>query len=220
MSNRSIPSSQKPSCYVDVVSELHQSELTALRCASYQKYYGEDVDLSALRWNPWDLRFFSLGVFDNGRLISILRLAHIKTAQEFQQMMLSDFDSSILSLPVVILSRAATHEDFESRGFHTLLRYYAFDLAFASGANWIAGTFKMDSIRTQQLSSMGYELTVNPIPWNDFLKSHDPTYMATINLPLHFERARLRMRKSIESLLNAYPPIYSRTVLLERMRQA
>ena len=212
-----IGASQKLACYIDVVGESYGDQLTALRTSSYNRHYGEDVDISALRWNPWDLRFFSLGVFENHQLVSTLRLAHIKTERDYQQMMLSKFNSDAVSLPVVILSRAATHENYESRGLHTLLRYHAFGLALASGANWVAGTFKMDAKRARQLESMGYTLEVNPVPWDDFLKSHEPTYTATINLSVHFDNARSRMLNTIAPLLETYPVLYSQDVLVKRM---
>lgn len=202
---------------VDLVYEFDKEKLFNLRSYAYKKQYGPDVDVSALHWNSWDDRFINLGVFDGENLISLLRVAHIKDVLEYEKIMLFDFDSTALTLPVVILSRAATAEGWISSGLHSLLRLHALRIAKASGAKWVTGTFKKDTQRLQQLKDMGYEISENPVPWQSFLKSHESTLVATLNLDTHYDRAESRLIKKVSTLELDFPAVFNFDELVKRM---
>jgi hypothetical protein len=205
---------------VDLIYESDKEALFELRAQAYKKNYNENVDLSALKWSPWDQRFINLGVFENNSLVSLLRIAHVKELTDYKKIMLCELDSAKIELPVVILSRAATHDGKESQGLHSLLRLHALRLAKLSGVKWVTGTFQKDAKRIAQLESMGYELTTNPTAWSSFLKSNGPTYIATLNLETSFAKAENRLLMTAESLIEKYPARYENSVLIERMRRA
>lgn len=210
----------RPSNCIDLINESDGDEMFYLRSRSYKKQYGADVDVSALKWNSWDERFINLGVFAESELVSLLRIAYINDHEEYKKIMLCDFDSDVMSMPLVVLSRAATSERYESQGFHSILRLQAFRLSKAARAEWIVGTFKKDSKRVPQLLEMGYELSTNPIPWGSFLKSREPTLVARLNMARHFIQAEKRLVQSTQQLQEKYPVVFDFNFLVERMHKA
>lgn len=206
------------SCRVDLVLVEQKNELFQLRSESYQRQYGESVDVSVLKWNSWDQRFLNLGVFDQDRLISCLRISHIKSKEEYKKMML--IEAGEQEVPLVILNRAATHKDHESQGLHSLLRWHALRLAHLSGLRWVMGTFTKDSKRILQLRKLGYEFSTNPVPWGDFLKSQEETWVAKLDLKSHFEQAEKSLRDKVKDLNAKYPAGYNQSELLLRMAES
>ena len=210
----------RPQLCVDLVQHSDRDQMYELRATAYRKQYGQDVDISVLHWNSWDERFINLGVFEDNKLISVLRIAHVKDSETYQKIMLCDFENQGMQFPVIILSRASTHESYLSKGYHSLLRYHAFNLASKAHVNWVVGTLKQDSERLNQMADMGYELSINPEPWGSFLKSHEPTYVAKLNISKFHDRAITRLKPAIESILSEYPAIYDDCLLVERMKRA
>ena len=212
-------SHERQNC-VDLIYESDKEQLFELRASSYKRQYGQNVDVTALRWNSWDERFINLGVFEGPQLVSTLRIARVNSLEEYKKIMLCEFDPAHLEMPLVILSRAATQENRQSEGLHSLLRYYALSLTSMAGIHWVIGTFKKNSQRVSQLTEMGYELSTNPIPWQSFLKSNEPTYVASLNLQKYYPQAQTRLLTSAKDLIKKYPVQFDTEDLIERMHRA
>lgn len=205
---------------VDLLNANDQEEFFELRSSTYKSQYGSNVDVNALKWNHWDERFANLGVFHNGKLVSLLRVVFIDDPEEYKKILLYDFNSSDLVMPVAILNRAATHADHATKGFHSLLRLHALRLLKQMNVEWVLGTLLKDSRRVTQMKEMGYEFQENPVPWNGFLKSSSPPLVARLNLEHNYERAEKRLLLSAEPLLNIYPARYNAVEILSRLAEA
>lgn len=204
--------------FIDVITEQFKDQLFQLRSHAYKNHYGNNVDVSALRWNSWDDRFISLGVFEKGKLVSALRIAVVGNVEDYIKIMCTEFDSLVMDLPVAILSRAATHKNFENKGLHSLLRLHALRLIKRAEINWVAGTFKKNARRIKQLTEMGYIFEINSVPWDNFLRSHEPTFIAKLDLKTHFDKAEMRLLEKTLPIFENFPKAYDFETLVVRIK--
>ncbi len=190
---------------VDFVRHDGHDVLYRLRREAYQNEYQDQVNVDGLRPTDFEARFLNLGIYDRGQLVSVLRIAPVDNVEDYRRIMLIDFEPEHLSLPLVILGRAATKPGFESQGLHTLLRFHAFHLAKCLGVKWIVGTFKADAKRMVQLGRMGYQFSINENRWDKVVKVDEPTIVARMDIHHHFDRAVSVMKGAADRLSFKFP---------------
>lgn len=183
-----------------------QSDLIyELRKEAYLREYGEQARIEALRPTEFESEFQNLGAFKSGQLVSVLRISLVNNQEYYYRIMLAEFEPEELTLPLVILGRAATRQGYEARGLHTLLRYHAFHWAKRSGVKWIVGTFKSDTKRMTQLAKMGYQFSLNPKKWDGVLNAERPAIVARVDIGKNFDRAKSVMQSTYERLNSEFP---------------
>jgi hypothetical protein len=207
-----------PNC-IDNLTAHDAEALYQLRSESYVREFGSEVDPSVLRWNPWDDRFVNLGLFEQSQLVSVLRIAQINEERLFQKMMLCRHQDFNLTWPITVLSRAATRKGLESRGLHSLLRFYAFQLAEAAESQWIVSSLKANSKRISQLKRVGYELIPYQKTWDSFLKNEELGYLAKFEVKLRFRRGYEILNSTTAEVQKQFPPIFKFDQLVSKMKK-
>lgn len=177
--------------YLRTLTSDDAKQVTKLRTEAYGRQYENRVDLHRVAWGENDERFLNLGLFERstGGLVSVLRLAYLKTALDFEKVVLSKHSPETFPLPLVVLGRGATRADCEGQGHHGVLRWAALKISKQSGAHSVVGTLEESSPRLKQMAELGYEFTKNENNWDGFLKNKSPIVIATLQADSRLDRA-------------------------------
>lgn len=174
-----------------ILTEADAEKVSKLRVAAYRRQYGERADSAKLHWNSNDRRYLNIGVVrkNDGELLSTLRIAFLRVPGDFEKVVLMKHDPVRFDLPLSVLGRGATHEDFEGQGLHGLLRRAALEISKDAGALSIVGTMEIGSLRIRQMTEIGYTFSENPEPWNGFLINDKPVVIGILPAGEKLDRA-------------------------------
>lgn len=151
------------------VSDIQKIE--DIRVEEYRRYYGENVDVTGLKWNRADGHSVHLGYLDGGNLVSYLRLSFFSSLDKLEKTTLFRTPSNI-PLPVGLLARAATRHAYAGQGLHSILRCRALEFCMQHGIDCVLGTLEKRSPRLQQLTEVGYNIISTQGSWSGgYLKS-------------------------------------------------
>ncbi len=161
---------------LQALSNQHSDLVTKLRTEAYIRRYGERADVSRLRWNANDERYLNIGLIRerDGELVSIIRLAYLKTPLDFYKVVLLKHDPLKFELPLVVIGRVATSAEYEGKGLHGILRWAGLKISKQAGAKSIVGTMEEGSLRLKQMAEIGYEFLLNDEKWEGYLKNEKP----------------------------------------------
>lgn len=139
-------------------------KIETIRFLEYIRYYGENVDISGLKWNRADQNSVHLGLMSGNTLVSYLRLSFFSSAEKLENTTLFKTPSHI-QLPVALLARAATLADFAGQGLHSILRCRALEICMQHGIDTVLGSLEKRSSRLQQLADIGYQVIGTQDSW-------------------------------------------------------
>ena len=173
-----------------ILNTSHAEKVSKLRVDAYLHRYGDRAVSKKLLWNNNDERYLNIGLIDSAHeLLSTLRIALLRTAGDFKSVMLMPHDPARCELPVIVLGRGATRQDFESQGFHGVLRSSALKISRGTVATAVMGTMEQGSLRIPQMKELGYTFFENQEPWNGFLKDEKPAAVAILPKGPRLDRA-------------------------------
>ncbi len=165
---------------LEILESTHSEALGELRRIAYKAQFGERVDDAKLSWNPNDLLFLNLGLFNGEQLAACLRISVIESDREFHRVTLQPARPGT-RYPLIVLSRGATRPEFASQGLHSHLRLHALKLAQAAGPWDVLGAMEADSPRIKQLKELGYTFEACPNEWDGFLKSSQTVMLGSLD---------------------------------------
>ena len=185
------------------LNSAHASQVSKLRTDAYRRRYGERADVERLKWSPNDERFLNIGLLRqrDGELVSIIRLAFLKTPLDFYKVVLLKHNSTRFQLPLVVIGRVATAAEYEGKGLHGILRWAGLLISKQAGAKSIVGTMEEGSLRLKQMGEIGYEFQMNEEPWEGYLKNEKPIVVGILYADQRLDRGceiladRFRERK-------------------------
>ncbi|CAN5604556.1 hypothetical protein BH10BDE1_BH10BDE1_20920 [soil metagenome] len=185
------------------LNSAHAGQVSKLRTEAYRRRYGERADVERLKWSPNDERFLNIGLLRkrDGELVSIIRLAFLKTPLDFYKVVLLKHDPNRFELPLVVIGRVATAVEYEGKGLHGILRWAGLLISKKAGAKSIVGTMEEGSLRLKQMGEIGYEFLMNEEPWEGYLKNEKPIVVGILYADHRLDRGceilaeRFRERK-------------------------
>ncbi len=155
-------------------------EISRLRAQAYRKF-GDDLrNPNALNFGPTDRKNLNLGILENQKLVSVLRIEKHLNLETLELSLQSPARPS--RLPTAVLSRAATAEGSENRGYGMLLRKIAIEALIKADYGEVFGTFKSSAKRKLFLESIGYKAHSPGRKWADFLLSKEPIVLVRLDL--------------------------------------
>ncbi len=178
---------------IRVLDAKDAEQLNSLRESAYRHRYGDQVDVSALRWNARLDHVLDFGLFENEALISAYRMDRVSdiSQAEFLLQIRVDAASPLMNViyPFALGCRACTRIDRQNHGFHFILRAAAIRFLMKSRASHLVSTFRADNPWTSALKQAGYEIFENPQGWGDFIKSSSPACIGILDIRKHGSRA-------------------------------
>lgn len=156
------------------------AEISRLRAQAYRKFGDDLKNPSTLNFGPTDRKNLNLGVLENRKLVSVLRIEKHLDLETLKLSLQNTVSPS--RLPTAVLSRAATAENFKNCGYGMLLRKVAIEALIKAGYGEVFGTFKSSARRKQFLESIGYKTHSSDQKWADFLLSEEPVTLARLDL--------------------------------------
>jgi hypothetical protein len=155
-------------------SDSSRAAIVDLRRIAFQRKFASQIDLAGLEWNQTDAESVHFGVWNEGALVSTLRLTQIEDARRFEDILLFPGTDAFADVPCAVLARAATDAKFVGLNLGMKLRVTAYEYWLSNApvtARYIFGTALADSKRLETLRSWGYEFAQNEKPWAGHLKS-------------------------------------------------
>lgn len=197
------------------VDRNFKEEINNLRRQEYAQASGFSVDLDTLQWKTSDDESYVMVARQNGIIVSTMRGEVIEDKSVLEKKLEChwDFDYQ-LKLPVLLLSRAATLNSHQTKGFNLVLRYWFLKLAIHHKIPMVLGTFVAGSPRQNTLQKMGYRFFENETGWQQSTyRSHRPVIVAALDLTtserqaLHYCQAKGLFNDKSIVFNNEYPPL-------------
>jgi len=191
---------------VHVVRDLDsfaRVEVCQLRKLAYTAAHGSAIDPAGLDWNDIDDRSQHLGLFREGKLISLLRITRVEESVTFNRILLQK-PSEKTPLPGTILSRAATDPKDGQSSLNHILRYAALQRLSQEGIRYVYGTAVRKAKRLAFLESLGYEIDHSHEGWqNSFWRTAEPSVLLSLDLAKCLSKATDGLLKSLGTEVTA-----------------
>lgn len=142
-----------------------KEKIVELRHLAYENYYKDKVLLSGLDWNSIDEKSTHLSLSIDSQMVCYLRISVFSDIHQFLKTTQIPLITPDPDTPYVLLSRGATHPNFNSLGFHSILRRCALEICLNSGLYNIYGSLESRSARLDQLLSLGYKIVNRASTW-------------------------------------------------------
>ena len=149
---------------------------------SFGSAKGFMVNRNSLTWTQTDDYYPTLGVFNNNRLVSMMRLEWILTEKELVFKSQENVSFNPFTYPIGYLAKAATEPGFDGTGLNTLLRYHCFKIFECWKVHWIVGFMVHGSPRVFTMQEMGYSFYTKKNKWNGAFVSNPNVHFAYLNL--------------------------------------
>ena len=148
-------------------------EIIELRRKSFARQYKNLFKPDAMIWNTTDRSSLHLGIKDQGKLVSALRLSFFNVTSKF-------CDATLISLPegfskpYSLPSRAATDCNYLNIGLHSRLRCHALEICLSFKFHSVFGSIETSAARFRKLLELGYEVVGAAKKWESkFLSSQE-----------------------------------------------
>ncbi len=191
------------------LSTQEKDQIVSLRQGSYKSYYGSDVDVQGLSWNWTDENSAHLGYLNKGELVSCLRLSIYQSLRLLESATLFTTPQTV-DLPVAVLGRAVTSDQFSTRHLHTHLRVFALETCLIKNISTVVGSLEERSARLSSLKDFGYQILDRQDAWKEScVKSTGPVVLIGLTSSDEIRSAAFQMRKryDITTLLPELPSI-------------
>ncbi len=174
-----------------LVDRTHAADISALRMREYANASGFALDLTTLAWRGSDDDSFVLAARAGGSIIATMRGELIEDAELLERKLECPWDFAPLpSMPVLLLSRAATCSEHRSSGLNAVMRHWFIRFAIERGAGAVIGTFVAGSPREHSLRAMGYQFYANPLGWQQSTyRSLRPVHVVSLDVKADGARA-------------------------------
>ena len=188
------------------VDDKSKTEINQLRTQEYAKASGFQLDLSTLNWKPSDDDSFVMAAKKDQTILATMRGEFIDELSILEAKLECPWNfSDDFKLPVLLLSRAATHSSQRGSGLNLLLRYWFLKFALARNIQFVVGTFVSGSPRENSLKEMGYEFYENKLGWQQSsYRSLRPVSVVALNLKTHGEHALEYCLKRLSNEMTEY----------------
>ncbi len=180
----------------DIYSELVRK--------SFGSAKGFMVNRNSLTWTPTDDYYPTLGVFNNNKLVSMMRLEWILTEKELVYKSQEEVSFAPFTYPIGYLAKAATEPGYDGSGLNTLLRYHCFKIFKCWKVNWIVGFMVFGSPRVFTMQEMGYSFYTKKNKWNGAFVSDRNVHFAYLNVDEKMNDAMAYLEKELAPILNEY----------------
>ncbi len=197
-------------------------QVTKLRSEAYTRRYGARADIDRLKWNANDERYLNIGLIrqrDN-ELVSIIRLAYLKTPLDFYKVVLLRHNPARFELPLAVIGRVATSTEYEGKGLHGILRRAGLKMSKQAGAKSVVGTMEEGSLRLKQMAEIGYEFLMNDEPWEGYLKNEKPIVVGILHADQRMDRACEILKERFEARKIMFDDLIDYDFAEKRLREA
>jgi predicted GNAT family N-acyltransferase len=190
---------------------LNRNDVVSLRKEAFLAKYDKDqINLSGLDWNWTDDHSNHLGLYQDNRLVSCLRLSVFNSSSDFYNASRIPMKMDCSS-PYTLLARAATHPDYASQGLHNLLRLRALEICQHMKLDNIFGSLAENSDRLKQLSDLGYEIVGTAESWeNSYLKNTGKVVLIHLKQEKLSHAIQLLLQKCKVDRLSDFPETIKR----------
>jgi hypothetical protein len=190
---------------VFILNASHAAQYEELLKRAYAFAEGFVVRSAGLRWTVAGTVYPTLGIYDHGNLISVMRVETVLNQAELDYKIGSHVDTSQYCFPAMYLTKAATWPGLKEKGYNSLLRYHSLKLAEQWGIRYIFGTMVENSPRVFTMQEMGYTFYKVDQKWSgNFISDRHPL-VAVLDMKQHAERAFSLLEEKIKDLHTQYP---------------
>jgi hypothetical protein len=188
------------------VNQQRQDEVNTLRTQAYAKASGFTVDLNSLHWKPSDDESYVMAAESNHQLVSTMRGEVIDDLSLIEKKLECAWNFPLkLELPVLLLSRAATHYSHRYLGLNLILRYWFLRFALSHHIRYVLGTFVSGSARENSLHEMGYQFFENTLGWQQSTyRSLFPVTVVALDLKIFGNQALHYCEKHMSKEMHNY----------------
>lgn len=174
---------------------------------------------STRAWTSTDDYYPVLGLFNEGTLVSMMRVEWISSEKEFLIKADEKKMKRNMLFPLGYLAKAATDPEYEGRGYNSLLRYHAFQIFLNWKVHGVIGFMAEGSPRVNLLKKIGYNIYTKEEKWNGNFKSDKNVLVAELNSIEKVVSASEKLRTLVgEDLINKYKVNYLLKDLLMKGR--
>ncbi|MGZ3688868.1 MAG: hypothetical protein ACXVBW_11235 [Bdellovibrionota bacterium] len=186
-----------------------KGEVNALRLARLKDAAGFSAREEVLLWSADDDRGVVLGVREHGALVATQRMEVVNTMDQLRLKLDHDGMAAHVSLPCLVVGKAATAASHGGRGINSLLNALAVDHALRLGVRYVVSTVVADGPRTGFLRSLGFDFIPHPEGWRRFgYRSTEPVVVAVLDLERFGRRTLDQLvgcNPALSSVLERYP---------------
>ena len=187
--------------HLKLIQRNHADAYRQLILKSHANAKSFSIRPAVAEWNEADEICFPLGIFQNKKLISCMRLEPISDLSSLNYRLKSKFTLSNRYLPAAYLSKAGTLPEYCNLGLNTLLRLVAFQMCETWQIQTVFGKMMANSPRVQTMKKMGYTFKASRSKWNGSYTSSAPPLLAMLDLKTKAPSAFRYMNEHCKELL-------------------
>ncbi len=189
------------------LDSTHHQNVSKLRLDYLKKAQGFIAADDVLVWNHTDDKNVILGAIDStNTLIATLRVDIINSSKELSTKI--DFDNLQIEdeLPVGLLGKAVTLEDYQGMGLNSYLRLIAFNYLRNKGIKKAIGTIIPGAPRHSLMKQLGYQFIENKEGWRRYgYKSESETLICVLDLEKNWDKINEILQPLTTKLKEEFP---------------
>lgn len=169
---------------ISLLNHSHKNLINQLRLEAYQNAKGFCVKPEGILWNQSDDESIILGAWDNGELVSTMRMEIIDDLCLLEKKMECPWEFDlILKFPVMVLSKGATKPSHRGLNLGLLLIKQALYYASLWGVNYLCETSIYSAKKASFLKHTGFSIFENKLGWNsvDYFSS-EPVIISVLDI--------------------------------------